>query len=140
MYMHVHVYTHKHKHTGAPCVQMNQVVCQTSCVFPAEKSQQAQNSLLGITGLSNPTKSLFSCTCTIIHVCTCTVYEAVFLYFNFSKPYITVIHVFSHKGLENTCVIYGCSQPRELWFIDFNHVHKVKVNHNACGSCTCSRW
>ena len=20
------------------------------------------------------------------------------------------------------CVIYGCSQPRELWFIDFNHV------------------
>ena len=25
-----------------------------------------------------------------------------------------------HLGL---CVIYGCSQPRELWFIDFNHVH-----------------
>ena len=20
-------------------------------------------------------------------------------------------------------MIYGCSQPRELWFIDFNHVH-----------------
>ena len=26
-------------------------------------------------------------------------------------------------------MIYGCSQPRELWFIDFNHVH-VHV-------CTC---
>ena len=22
------------------------------------------------------------------------------------------------------CVIYGCSQPRELWFIDFNHVRR----------------
>ena len=24
--------------------------------------------------------------------------------------------------------MYGCSQPRELWFIDFNHVH-VHVPH-----------
>ena len=27
-------------------------------------------------------------------------------------------------------MIYGCSQPRELWFIDFNHVHI----HVACFS------
>ena len=23
-------------------------------------------------------------------------------------------------------MIYGCLQPRELWFIDFNHVHCSK--------------
>ena len=33
-------------------------------------------------------------------------------------------------------MIYGCSQPRELWFIDFNHVYvhvhmKVRVNWNT---------
>ena len=36
--------------------------------------------------------------------------------------YITCIdfHFYIHLGL---CVLYmyGCSQPRELWFIDFNH-------------------
>ena len=26
-------------------------------------------------------------------------------------------------------IYYGCSQPRELWFIDFNHVH--------VHTCTC---
>ena len=31
-------------------------------------------------------------------------------------------------------MIYGCSQPRELWFIDFNHVHAIKVEvHVHCG-------
>ena len=29
-------------------------------------------------------------------------------------------------------MIYGCSQPRELWFIDFNHVHvHVHVGHSV---------
>ena len=27
--------------------------------------------------------------------------------------------------------MYGCSQPRELWFIDFNHVH-VHVHVCIC--------
>ena len=24
-------------------------------------------------------------------------------------------------------MIYGCSQPRELWFIDFNHVYPTQM-------------
>ena len=40
---------------------------------------------------------------------------------------------FLHLGL---CVIYmyGCSQPRELWFIDFNHVH-IMLNSLRCMYC-----
>ena len=34
-------------------------------------------------------------------------------------------------------MIYGCSQLRELWFIDFNHVH-VHVLHVYVDSCTCT--
>ena len=28
-------------------------------------------------------------------------------------------------------VIYGCSQPRELWFIDFNHVVYITYSSNT---------
>ena len=28
-------------------------------------------------------------------------------------------------------MIYGCSQPRELWFIDFNHVY-IPVHRAHC--------
>ena len=39
-------------------------------------------------------------------------------------------------------MIYGCSQPRELWFIDFNHVYKYTDVHCTCVlhvyTCTCT--
>ena len=31
-------------------------------------------------------------------------------------------------------MIYGCSQPRELWFIDFNHVPREPVKREMWNS------
>ena len=35
-------------------------------------------------------------------------------------------------------MIYGCSQPRELWFIDFNHVYTLWSLHVNLLSRTCA--
>ena len=38
-------------------------------------------------------------------------------------------------------MIYGCSQPRELWFIDFNHVQVMYVTRtNLALAYSASLW
>ena len=32
--------------------------------------------------------------------------------------------------------MYGCLQPRELWFIDFNHVHVHVVLYSRVAVCS----